>query len=269
MMNADNWGDIMILAIIAAVAAGQAAPLQPSGKWIVDYGSDMCTIERTFGQDGVTFGFRPDGFAGQGGMLIMIQPANRGARYLEFRQQIELPNSTEPIPVSAKAYYIRQRESRVVTMIVNAEELERLKAASSFAVPITARDRIGISPGNFKAALAALDKCSDDLMETHGVPMAEIADAAVRTNARRPDRWFVYPSAAVAAGFQGRIVTLISVSAEGKATECRVLSQDAENALAKSSCETIKRRGDFEPARNKDGKAIRSWTTLTINYEIN
>ena len=85
MMNADNWGDIMILAIIAAVAAGQAAPLQPSGKWIVDYGSDMCTIERTFGQDGVTFGFRPDGFAGQGGMLIIIQPANSGARYLEFR----------------------------------------------------------------------------------------------------------------------------------------------------------------------------------------
>lgn len=71
----------MILASIAAIAAAQAAPLQPSSKWNVDYGKDMCTVGRSFGDDGVTFGFRPDGFAGQGGMLVVLQPAKSGSRF--------------------------------------------------------------------------------------------------------------------------------------------------------------------------------------------
>lgn len=258
----------MILASIAMVAIGQTAPLQPSGKWNVDYGKEMCTVGRAFSDDGTTFGFRPDGFAGQGGMLVIIQPARSGARHQKFKQKIKFPDGAEPIPVSPRSYYLREQKNRVVTMIVNAEELERLKAADSFSVPIGGRGHVTLAPGNMTAALKALDKCSDDLMATHGVPVAEIADAAVRTTARRPDRWFTYPSSSVTSGAEGRIVTLIAVSDQGKPTECRILSQNAEHPLAKSSCETIRRLGDFEPARDKDGKAIRSWTTMTITYQI-
>jgi TonB family protein len=258
----------MILASIAAIAAAQAAPLQPSSKWNVDYGKEMCTVGRSFGDDGITFGFRPDGFAGQGGMLVVLQPAKSGARYHEFSQSIEVADGADPIKVSAKSYYIRERQSRVVTMVVNAEELGRLKAAKSFAVPVSGRERIALAPDNFAAALAALDKCSDDLMGMHGVPMTEIAQATVRTTARRAERWFTYPSSSRMFGAEGRIVTLIAVSDQGKPTDCRILSQNAEHLLAKSSCETIMRRGDFEPARNASGEAIRSWTTMTITYQI-
>lgn len=258
----------MILASIAAIVLAQTAPLQPSSKWNVDYGKDMCTVGRSFGDDGITFGFRPDGFAGQGGMLVLLQPAKSGARFHEFSQSIEVADGADPIKVSAKSHYIRERRSRVVTMVVNAEELGRLKTAESFAVPISGRQRIALAPGNFAAALAALDKCSDDLMGTHGVPMAEIAQATVRTTARRPERWFTYPSSSQMFGAEGRIVTLIAVSDQGKPTDCRILSQNAEHILAKSSCETIMRQGDFEPARNRGGEAIRSWTTMTITYQI-
>lgn len=261
----------MLMAALLLMTLGQSGtasePLKASGKWNVDYGTDMCTVARSFGNDGITFGFRPDGFAGQGGMLVLIQPATGGSNH-EFRQMIEFPNGAEAIPVNPKHYYLRQLKSRVITMIVNATELERLKSAPSFSVPIGRRDHIALAPGNFAAALEALDKCSDDLMATHGVPLAEISDAAVRTKARRPDRWFTYPSSLVMSRAQGRIVTLIAVSDEGKPTECRIVSQNAEDALAKASCEMIIRHGDFEPARNRDGTAIRSWTTLTINFEI-
>ena len=261
----------MILASVAALGALQTAPLEPSGKWVVDYGEDMCTVARPFGPEGITFGFRPDGFAGQGGMLVIIQPAKGGARYHEFKQKIELPSGAEAIPVSPKSYYFRDRKSRVVTMIVNAEELERLKAAPSFAVPVNARDHIAFAPAEFPAALKALDKCSDDLMAGYGVPVEELAQATIRTTARNPDRWFSwinYPAAALARGQQSRTVALIAVSAEGKPTDCRIVSNAGDDAFSKTTCDIVTRRGDFEPARNGAGEAIPSWTTLTINWEI-
>lgn len=258
----------MILAMIAAVAALQTEPLKPSGKWVVDYAEDMCTVARPFGPDGTTFGFRPDGFAGQGGMIVVIQPATSGARHHQFKQQIEVADGGEAIQVNPRSYYLRDRKSRIITMIVNAETLGRLKAAPSFDLPVNAREHVAFAPTDLDAALKALDACSDDLMTTHGVPVAELADAVVRTSPVRAERWFNYPSSSVASGAEGRIVTLISVSDQGKPTECRILGGDAENELAKSACESIRRRGEFDPARNKDGRAIRSWTTLTITYQI-
>lgn len=261
----------MFLAGIAAIASLQSAPLQPSGKWNVDYAKDMCTIARSFGEDGTTFGFRPNGFAGQGGMLVIVQPAKGGVRYQEFKENIELPGGAEPIPVSAKSYYLRERKNRVITMTVNAEELGRLKAAKSFSVPISTRDHVALAPGNLTAAFAALDKCSDDLMAGFGVPIEELTQATVRTKARKAERWFSgtnYPTSALARGAQSRTVALIAVSAQGKATDCRIISNPDDDDFSKATCDAVNRRGDFEPARNAAGEPIRSWTTLTINWQI-
>lgn len=71
-----------------------------------------------------------------------------------------------------------------------------------------------------------------------------------------------YPRAARRARLEGRVRVRFTVSADGRATECRVTTSSGHAQLDSATCRLIERRYRFEPARDARGRRVpeaRAW----------
>jgi len=71
-----------------------------------------------------------------------------------------------------------------------------------------------------------------------------------------------YPRAARRARLEGRVRVRFTVSADGRATECRVTTSSGHAQLDTATCRLIERRYRFEPARDAQGRPVvetRAW----------
>lgn len=260
-----------IILLMTSQSVAATVPLQPSGKWVVDYAEDMCTLSRTFGPDNIVFGLRPDGFGGGSALAVVMVPGARQTKFFEFRGEIGFKSGEKGQAVDVESYWLNDRKTRVVTFRVDHATLNRMTEAGSFSVPVGARDEIHLAPNQMPEARRALDDCTDNLMESFGVPLVELKRATVRPRFQDAQQWFSslnYPVDARSRGMEGRTVALIEVSAEGKPAECRVISNDSHEGFTEATCGRVMREGRFDPARNAHGEAIRSWTTMSVNWEI-
>ena len=66
-----------------------------------------------------------------------------------------------------------------------------------------------------------------------------------------------YPPSSWLAGEGGLVVYEIAVDPTGKATQCRVVETSGHSALDETTCATVMERGEFKPARNEAGEAIK------------
>jgi TonB family protein len=106
-----------------------------------------------------------------------------------------------------------------------------------------------------------------------GVLLATPALAAANQSAAlkgNPGEWFgpdAYPPAAIRAGEQGRVVTVLSVNASGAVDHCTVKVSSGSTALDDATC-TIAMKHAFEPARDEQGKPIASLYTLPVRWAL-
>ncbi|PCD01615.1 hypothetical protein COC42_15920 [Sphingomonas spermidinifaciens] len=77
--------------------------------------------------------------------------------------------------------------------------------------------------------------------------------------------WFpqnAYPAAALRAEAEGRASVLLDVTAEGRVSDCRIVSGTGNAALDAETCRLAIRNGRFEPARDAAGNPIASQMRL-------
>jgi protein TonB len=67
-----------------------------------------------------------------------------------------------------------------------------------------------------------------------------------------------YPAPAVRAGQEGRVGYKLDVSATGMVTDCTVVTSSGSPVLDIHTCDLIRLRAHFDPARRADGVAIAS-----------
>ena len=83
---------------------------------------------------------------------------------------------------------------------------------------------------------------------------SEVSHGDVRTIFSADD----YPADALAKGEQGTVQAELFVDADGRVSRCSILRSSSHRSLDDATCKILSQRARFTPARNADGKAVRS-----------
>lgn len=126
----------------------------------------------------------------------------------------------------------------------------------TFAVSTSALvhlDTLGLWGG-----LAAVEACERNELVKAGIPQALVTELAVEPYAEMKEFFSEadYPPAALRAGEQGLVRTMLIIKPDGRVRECRILESSGSKSLDRTTCAIIRERGRFQPGRNRQGQPI-------------
>lgn len=77
-----------------------------------------------------------------------------------------------------------------------------------------------------------------------------------------------YPPGIGEAGVRGRVVTLYTIQADGRVTNCRIEESSGSDILDETTCRLIVQRFRFDPARDRRGRPVRSRMVQDHYWEV-
>ena len=144
-----------------------------------------------------------------------------------------------------------------------------IAAVSSLNVSYRGRS-LTFKLGSMAKPMAALRKCTEDLVRTWGYDPAE--QAALTQHAKpltNPQTWLRssdYPPVLLELGRGSRNVFRLDVDAAGRIADCHILSQTTDAEFARVTCDAIRKRATFTPARDAAGTPTRSYYVSSVNW---
>lgn len=251
------------IALLLSAAADMVppAPLQPTGKWTVDYRVDKCLASRTFGPKNaeVVLAIEPPivmSDAG-GGFLFLLANNDRGKDVVRGTAKV----TSLPAATNVEGDYVSWQISPVTRGWGIAAANGKLDLDDAIAMRLDmGKTKFTLQTGPLKPVLAALQKCTENLMRTWGLDPAASAKPIVN-----PGRWFNdddYPGDAKNEGAQGRSTIIMTVAADGRPTACRTVVPTKFTTLDRVTCNLAMKRGRFEAAPGKNDR----YSVLTIRW---
>jgi TonB family protein len=126
--------------------------------------------------------------------------------------------------------------------------------------------------GSLGKGLAALRKCTDNLVESWGLKPEQQSRLSARLKPRSsPAYWLTgsdYPIAMRAGGKQALVNFRLTVDETGKPIACEIQRSYNEKAFDDLTCEALMRRGRFEPARDEHGQPVASYYLNTVRFTM-
>jgi TonB family protein len=108
------------------------------------------------------------------------------------------------------------------------------------------------------------------------IPVIVLAAAVAAANASKPvpidpQSWFVnddYPADAIRAEKQGKVGYRLDVDAAGAVTGCTIIASSGSALLDAPTCELLRKRARFQPARDRNGRAIASAWNSALKWVL-
>jgi TonB family protein len=258
------------LAALSLPVASPAAPLSPSGPWIVESTASMCVVQRSFGsgEEAAQIEFRPGRFS-QGMRLVL---SRQGGEKANLRGSAELfldggGSITIPFSQSRAA----KGNGRILVIDLDKSELGQVRLTSQLRIKAGTYDAT-LAPAEIDAAMKSLELCEKDHLVRDGMSPATID--AIETYAESDGDFLSlfgpddYPIAAIRNFEQGSVGVRYRVTKEGKARDCKVLESSGSARLDARTCAIISRRGKFLPSRSKTGEPIESIMYSQVDWVL-
>jgi len=299
---------IALASLAAWPAYAERVELEPASPWNVNYAENSCELRRVYEHDGKQAflylrqyapGVRFELIAGSSDFGFLHTPSrmsrrNSGSKQPEVRTmwvpdseatEIKSPlflelgdggralatfgslraDKSEEEPANSSDEEIREwvGESR------NARE----KAITGFQLDGVFDKDLHFKTGSLHGAMEAMRACTDELVGHWGL------DAEVQRNLSRHARpvemkeWareiqLRYPVNMVRNRRQAALWTFLSISAEGRVTNCRILNEYNDPAFEEATCKGLEENGSFEPALDENGNPVESFYIMTVVYRI-
>ncbi len=295
-------------AILAVSATGARADektpimLEPSSPWQVNYSDDSCRLARIFGEGEERSVFIIDRYEpGDAFYLVvagkLIEARGNVASRFEFgpgglvrddeRQSGELGEfgastmasdmrllPTEEAEDSEKERRRFDLKKEAQDTDVFGQLLSAQQEASIEWLEVRRGNRrpVRFALGSMRAPMAAMRKCTDELLTHWGIDLEAhrgLTRAAVPKS--NPGNWITsrdYPTDLLRKGAQGLVQFRLSVSPEGKPTQCHIQQSTRPEGFDKAVCDTLMRRGQFEPALGADGQPIASFWRSAVRFQM-
>ena len=291
-----------LLLAASIVSTGNAKPheirqLAPTGKWVVDYADDSCSLSRNFGEGDrkVTVFFEQFEPGDTFNVTLVgpsVDPKDRPVvGLLRFG-----PNEDEDEVTGAAALtngipaIIFQGGQRLVPL-TDAEKSARKKAAARarpFEPPPIAAARekaaswvmlgkllpfdLVFQTGPMDEPLAALRQCAWDMVRSWGLDVEQQKRLAQKAYPTRPSySWFSpedYPPEMQRGGYESIVHFRVLVDESGHPLSCHIQSSTRPKAFDDVVCKQVMKSATFHPALDAQGKPIRSYWRQTVNFVL-
>lgn len=266
--------------------AEKAEQLEALTQWGLDYSENKCRLARIFGSE-------------QDRHLLMIEQASpsdaftltfAGSSFRRYRRGdrvflgLQNDNPMRRIELPPTGNLGDFGPAIIVTSIdvgpSSEGQLPNLRRAGLDPLEGAKIDRIVIErsgkvlafeTGNLKEAFAALNTCTEDLLDEWGldtaahrsfVPVKWLNESEiVRRIVRR------YPVSALNRGEQANFSMRVIVDEGGNVADCQIDAATEADRLDSPACQEMQ-LARFEPAIDAAGKPMRSFYATTIRYEI-
>lgn len=256
------------LALAGSSAPAAAAPLQPTGKWTVDFANHECLLARPYARrdEALILGFRKLPMSA-GIEVITIRPS-RKLRGVKSQARISFAET----PASLDYYAFRVGEKQR-TITVDVKDDSYKAAVQSGVIGLDVPDEItaDFAVPQLGAALKILDQCTLNLGEVWGIPKAQQLKLSRPAKMRDGTVLFSsddYPQAALKNDVVGMTVVRLMIDESGRASDCVIVMSSKDKALDTASCAKLLKRADYEPALDLQGKPMRSLAIMKIRWMI-
>lgn len=266
-----HWG-----AILSAVAAfaGTGAMLQPTSKWNVDYGNDVCRLTREFGSSSkpviVDFEAPPMGH----GLNVNFFDSRLSVEEGKSLLRVQILPDPATLVLDGFTISVGNQAIAKTSFTLDEEVLPRLASASAMSIARRDSRPVVLSLPGLQAALRALEECRVDLVASWGMPLAEQSRLKVppKLDPRLAKRGVFntddYPASALRENAQGATTARIDVAADGQPLRCTVIRSSGHAGLDSATCAVILKRAHYIAASGQDGHPMKSIDVVKIQWVL-
>jgi hypothetical protein len=259
-----------VLALLCTTPARGAEPLQPIGKWNVDFGDAHCIALRNYGSPAnpVTLGLKPSPIGDVMQVSVLRSAADKQVD--QFDGTLTLDRAPA-LKVSILGYGSKSGRRRINTMNVPLSTFRAIRSANSLRLRSPGEVDVAFALSQLEPVARALDRCVAGLREVWhlGEHSAVIKkEASLDKPLRKLFSSDDYPGDAVIANASGTVALIMLIDETGKTASCMITQASGRASLDAQSCAIIATRGRFSPALGADGKPIKSGTTGRINWKM-
>lgn len=261
------------LVTTSAIATAADATLQPTGKWVVDFADSQCFLSRDYGtrEEPLLLAFEP--YAMGDALRLVILKSGRSAEFVSKPAKLTFGAASQAINTESSAYELSTKKLTRINFTVKRDQFDQLRSANTLGVSVPGTFDRTFALSQFAPALEILEECRRDLVESWGIPRE--AQARFK-NPAEPDATDVgalfspddYPTEALQQGASGRVIARILISESGRVAACDVIVSSGNEALDEKTCQVIRRRGRYKPARDVDGKPIKSFDIANVSWTL-
>lgn len=256
--------------LCSPAASATVADARHSKKaWVVDYGETACSAMRQYGdeQNQLLLILRPSPYANV--LQLLVLRTGRAVEAVHVPTVVSFLNT--PLKTTGLRYSPARSKYEIVLISLNRSEVERIGNAPDIEINVRGvlDERFAI-PGVGKV-MAALDQCNANLQAYWNI-------SATAGNVQTPPRplkplgsylsWEDYPTQAIREGAGGTARVTLMIDEKGYPKDCLVEQTSGIATLDAMSCYTLKARAKFEPAKDADGKPVRSTYSQGITWRI-
>jgi hypothetical protein len=256
---------------LSSILAAQAGPEQPTSKWRVDYGETQCAAMRMYGPRTLVIRSAPNEESYE---ILLLEPGSTGKYASQSDGSVSFGG--DPIGSTVLVYSDRGSKTKFFKFRLGGTEMQLarqssrlfLRAKRGEQLPGQGESRLPVAPSGGSAdfaipqAAAMLDelkKCSADLRKywNDGVEPQVVATPA-QGDIRSLFSGFDYPSEALFREQEGSTRAILLIDEKGKVVSCYNSEPSGIASVDAVSCQVIKDRARFSPARDSRGKAVKS-----------
>lgn len=236
------------------------APLQPTGKWIVDFADAQCLAARDYataeGPIKLVLKQPPLGSVVQ----VAVLTDKRGDPHPEQREGSVAFDERPPTKLTSVEFRPKGATMFVRSMMVPRTVFASARTAKTLRFRSGRFDRL-LALGDMADLLKVMETCVDDLRRVWNVDPAatdQPLQGPLRNGLRgifEPDD---YPADAINRLQQGTVRIALLVDEQGRIADCSVLESSDVAILDAQTCAILRLRAKFEPDRDTAGRPRKS-----------
>lgn len=257
--------EVLAAAAMLQTGSASAAPLQPTGKWTIDYAKDYCILSRDGGvaEPGVAFRTRPLALRHD----LIVYMAKSGKPNGWGNGVLRIGDSGSDSPRMVQTREIKDKAHRYAHVNITNEEFDALSRAGSLQMEFDQEFNVRATLPIMDKAIAALRDCEDDLARRWGLDPSEIRGWSVA--ARPKKKW---DKAALQNGWpdwrikQSKNRASFRIGPDGRPFDCRVLETSGSTKFDDALCKAVARMR-FHPALDTAGRPVPSVSMLGIYWQ--
>ena len=263
-------GKALLAAVVGSLCArpAGAAPLAPTGPWVVDYSNDQCVLDRSYGTDA-----NPTILAIRRVPMdadVSVGVLTRGGRTDAATGDATIRfGEAAAMQAAFRAYSVPPKDLRSFMTYVPYGAPLIAAAAQSGLISVGAPHEV---QATFQVpaltdGLRALDACVVDLGQSWGMTAEQqqrvkVLAQPLRKNYLQPEDF----SGELSRNANVRPQVRLWIDENGKPLDCLPLKATSSEEFAGRACRLLLQRASFSPARDIDGRPMKSLLVYTIDW---